>query len=68
MLLWAQNNPKIHMVEITTNGTIVPNEDILSTFQHEKKLMQISCYGNINKEKVNILTKQLKEKILILHF
>lgn len=62
MLLWAQNNPKIHMVEITTNGTIVPNEDILSTFQHEKMLMQISCYGKINKEKVNILTKQLKEK------
>ena len=49
------------MVEITTNGTIVPNEDILSTFQNEKMLMQISCYGKINKEKVNILTKQLKE-------
>lgn len=51
---------KVKTVEIVTNGTIVPNENLISVLQNPKLKIQISDYGELsrNKEKIKDLCKK----------
>lgn len=57
------------MVEITTNATIVPDEELIQVLKNEKTLVQISEYKNIGKQKIGEVQKifeknSIKYKIL----
>ena len=52
---------KIEMVEITTNGTLMPQDTLLPLLKTEKVFVQISDYGKYNAEKKRSLI-QLFEK------
>lgn len=41
--------PEIEHVSIITNGTIVPNENVLKALQNPKLLVRISYYGDLSK-------------------
>lgn len=52
-LEYVIQNAVIDSVEITTNGTILPSEDIIPLLQNTKVLVRISDYGKlVNKEKI----------------
>jgi len=52
------NSPKLGMVHIYTNGTIIPNEKNMDCLKHEKVKLHISDYG-LNKDKINRLIQEL---------
>ncbi len=69
LLQYAQKENKIKMVEITTNATIIPNEDLMQILKNEKTLVQISEYKNVEKQKIGEIQKvfeknSIKYKIL----
>ncbi len=61
LLQYTQKISKIKMVEITTNATIVPNEELIQVLKNEKTLVQISEYKNIDKQKIGEVQKILEE-------
>lgn len=46
--------PKVKTVEIVTNGTLVPRQDIIETLKNPKLKVQISDYGDLSRNKENI--------------
>jgi organic radical activating enzyme len=42
-------SPKIAQVEMITNGTLLPNKDLLDVLKHQKIHIKISDYGNLEK-------------------
>lgn len=46
---WIDNQDKISYIEIATNGTIVPNQDVITALKSKKVLVDISDYGNVVK-------------------
>lgn len=60
ILAYVLNCKKILHIEITTNGTIVPNEKILTMLVNPKLTINISNYGNIAKN--DRLIKALDKK------
>jgi len=63
ILVDINKNEKISEIVISTNGTIIPNKDILSLLSNNKKItIRISNYKCIGKEKIDAL-----KEILTLH-
>ena len=56
----ALNSPKVRTVEIVTNGTIVPPEEMLETLKNPKLKIQISDYGKLSRNRDQI--KELCDK------
>lgn len=46
--------PKVRTVEIVTNGTIIPKQEILETLQNPKLKIQISDYGELSRNRDSI--------------
>ena len=59
--------PKVKKIEITTNGTVIPQECLVNALKHEKVFVEISNYGEVaNRRKVESFCaeKEIKYKIL----
>ncbi|MCR4892437.1 MAG: radical SAM protein [Lachnospiraceae bacterium] len=54
------DNPKILYISLTTNGTILPSEELLQKLSHPKVVVQISDYG-VKTQKVEKLHALLVE-------
>lgn len=61
LLKYLCNEPKIKFIEITSNGTIVPPEEVLSWLANPKVCVLLSDYGKINSEKVRRTYQYLRE-------
>lgn len=69
LLQYAQNINKVKMIEITTNATILPDEELLNILANEKTLVQISEYKKVGIQKMeellSVLNKnKVKNKVL----
>lgn len=62
LLRYAQENSKIKMVEITTNATLIPKEDLLQVLNNNKTLVKISEYKGNGIQKISKLKKIFQEK------
>lgn len=62
MLEYLIKHPKIEKIEITTNGTLLPKEDILGILQDSKVQIRISDYGDIV-DKTRIINYCIDNKI-----
>jgi organic radical activating enzyme len=51
LLEYAICNPSIDSVEITTNGTVIPTEDVIPLLKKPKVLVRISDYGELVNQK-----------------
>lgn len=59
ILEYCLKSPKIDQVEITTNGTIMPSEQLIELMKNEKCFVMFSDYGEIN-EKSKEIVNQLR--------
>lgn len=57
---YAIDCPKVKTVEIVTNGTLIPKQDIIDTLKSPKLKVQISDYGELsrNRDKIKKLCDQ----------
>lgn len=55
-------NDKIQWVEITTNGTVMPSEELVNQIQNPKVVLKISNYGKLNSKKVRDIIRNGREK------
>lgn len=60
LILDYQDNLKIEQISVYTNGTVIPNDDVLEILKGEKVRVHISDYL-INKDKIEKLTKLFEE-------
>ncbi|WP_026491285.1 radical SAM protein [Butyrivibrio sp. XPD2002] len=56
IIIEALNSDKVKTVEIVTNGTILPSEDLLKTLKNPKLKIQISDYGKLSRKRDEIKT------------
>ena len=50
---------KVEMVQLTSNGTVLPSPDLLQLMKNQKIVVAISEYSNVNYKKIeNILNKE----------
>lgn len=61
LLKWTCNEPKIKFIEITTNGTIVPSNEIMELLTHPKVCVLFSDYGKVNTDKIKRTYQYLAE-------
>lgn len=61
LLQYVCDSPKIKFVEITSNGTILPPEEILDLLKNPKVCVLLSDYGKVNSKKANRTYKYLKQ-------
>lgn len=61
LLEYLCNESKVKFVEITSNGTVVPSEEVLGLLANPKVCVLLSDYGKINAEKVRRTYKYLKQ-------
>ncbi len=54
------DNPKVMYVSLTTNGTILPKEDLIQKLRNPKVIVQISDYG-VKTQKIPELIRILEE-------
>lgn len=55
---------KINQIEITTNGTLMPSDELIRLLKDKRIFVQISDYGEINSKRSQELYKRLKvEKV-----
>lgn len=47
LLEYYLDNPKIQMIDLLTNGTVMPDERLLDILRHPKVHIEITDYGNI---------------------
>ena len=50
LLRFMVEQERIFTIVVITNGTIIPNEDVLSALNHPKVFVKISDYGSISKK------------------
>jgi hypothetical protein len=62
MLEYLIDNPKIEKVEITTNGTLMPKDNIIGLLQNPKVQIRISDYGQLV-DKTRIISFCTENKI-----
>jgi hypothetical protein len=48
VLRYVVDNPKITMISLTTNGTVIPNDSFLDVLRHRKVNVAISDYSHIS--------------------
>lgn len=48
LLKYAQNNPKIQLITIDTNSTVVPSQNVMSLLKHPKVVVHMSDYGKVS--------------------
>ncbi len=60
VITWYHDNSKIHSISVYTNGTIVPNKNILDALQKEKVKVHISNYI-VNEDKIEKLVDTFDE-------
>jgi len=61
LLEYLCNEPKIRFIEITTNGTIIPSEEVMKSLNQKNLCVYISDYGEINEKKAKQLYQMLIE-------
>ena len=59
-------SPKIDQLEITTNGTIMPSEQVMDRIRNDKCFVIFSDYGDINKKSGEIQKKLISEGIHVI--
>lgn len=53
VLSFLLQQEKIELIEVTTNGTLIPDKKLLQLLQHEKVIVRISDYGDlVDKSKI----------------
>lgn len=58
IIRYLRNNPKIEMLLITSNGTIIPRKGILDSMRHEKVVVAISEYEKANYKETEAVLSQ----------
>ncbi len=53
----AANSQKVGKVEIVTNGTILPSDEVLKSFSNKKVIIVISDYAELSRHKNDIVKK-----------
>lgn len=56
-------NKNIKLINIVTNGTIVPNDELLTILKNPKIQVTVSDYGNVAKNKDKVIEKLQEYKI-----
>ena len=61
LIMWLLENPKIGEIRISTNGTVIPNQDVLRVMRNKKIIVFVSGYPKEvapkRKELLHILNK-----------
>lgn len=61
-------NRNVKHIEITTNGTVMPSDELIILLKNEKISVQISDYGNVNGKRAQDMYKRFRmEKINVLN-
>lgn len=61
LLQYLCAEPKIHFIEITSNGTIIPSGEVLDLLRHSKICVLLSDYGKVNSEKAKKTYQWLRQ-------
>ncbi len=61
LLKYLCDEPKIKFIEITSNGTVLPVEQILDLLKNPKVCVLISDYGKVNSKKANETYQYLRQ-------
>jgi hypothetical protein len=54
-LTYLLSKPNIEKVYLVTNGTVLPDENLLSVMQNQKFICRISDYGSLSKKKEELV-------------
>lgn len=65
VLAFVLKSSQIDQVEITTNGTIMPSEELIRLLRNDKLVVVFSDYGNINKKSEIIREKLISAGIQV---
>lgn len=60
------NKPQVYSIEVTTNGTLIPSDELLQLLKNEKIYVSLSDYEAVSKTKKNLFIDCM-EKHLINH-
>lgn len=67
VLSFCLESSKIDWLEITTNGTLMPSEQIMSLMKNDKCFVIFSDYGDVNKKSKKIQDKLIREGIHVIN-
>lgn len=65
LLMYLCDESKIHFVEVTTNGTVMPKIEILDVLKNHKVCVLLSDYGKVNGERARQTYRYLKQNKVV---